>query len=75
VVHQQLGAKDRKLVYSMEAELVARLKEEEKVLVQGHAVGIRFVRQQIGLDNLQIMIPFCRTPEEGRQVVQLLDTA
>jgi len=35
--------------------------------------AIRFVRQQIGLDNLQIMIPFCRSPEEGRQVVQLLD--
>ena len=35
--------------------------------------AIRFVRQQIGLDNLQIMIPFCRTPEEGREVVQLLD--
>ncbi len=35
--------------------------------------AIRFVRQQIGLDNLQIMIPFCRSPEEGREVVQLLD--
>jgi len=35
--------------------------------------AIRTVRQQIGLDNLQIMIPFCRTPEEGREVVQLLD--
>jgi len=35
--------------------------------------AIRFVRQQIGLDNLQIMVPFCRTPEEGREVVQLLD--
>jgi pyruvate,water dikinase len=35
--------------------------------------AIRLVRQQIGLDNLQIMVPFCRTPEEGREVVQLLD--
>ena len=35
--------------------------------------AIRMVRQQIGLDNLQIMIPFCRSPEEGRDVVHLLD--
>ena len=24
------------------------------------------VRQEMGLDNLQLMVPFCRTPEEGR---------
>jgi pyruvate,water dikinase len=35
--------------------------------------ALRFVRQQIGLDNLQLMVPFCRTPEEGRAVVRLLD--
>ncbi len=35
--------------------------------------ALRFVRQQIGLDNLQLMIPFCRSPEEGAEVVQLLD--
>ena len=35
--------------------------------------ALRFVRQQMGLDNLQLMVPFCRTPEEGRAVVQLLD--
>jgi len=35
--------------------------------------ALRFVRQQIGLDNLQVMVPFCRSPEEGRAVVRLLD--
>ena len=35
--------------------------------------ALQYVRQQIGLDNLQIMVPFCRSPEEGRQVVDLLD--
>jgi pyruvate,water dikinase len=35
--------------------------------------ALQFVRQKIGLDNLQIMVPFCRTPEEGRDVVALLD--
>ena len=35
--------------------------------------ALRFVRQQIGLDNLQVMVPFCRSPEEGKEVVRLLD--
>lgn len=35
--------------------------------------ALRAVRQRLGLDNLQLMVPFCRTPEEGREVVQLLD--
>ncbi len=35
--------------------------------------ALRFVRQEIGLDNLQIMVPFCRSPEEGRRVAEHLD--
>jgi pyruvate,water dikinase len=35
--------------------------------------ALRFVRQEIGLDNLQLMVPFCRTPEEGRAVTDALD--
>ena len=35
--------------------------------------ALRFVRQQIGLDNLHLMVPFCRSPEEGRAVLNLLD--
>jgi len=35
--------------------------------------ALRFVRQEIGLDNLQLMVPFCRSPEEGREVVRRLD--
>jgi pyruvate, water dikinase len=30
------------------------------------------VRQDMGLVNLKLMIPFCRTPEEGRRVVELM---
>lgn len=37
------------------------------------ADALRAVRQQIGLDNLQLMVPFCRSPEEGAEVVKLLD--
>jgi pyruvate,water dikinase len=35
--------------------------------------ALRGVRRDLGLDNLQIMVPFCRTPEEGREVRRLLD--
>lgn len=30
------------------------------------------VRETMGLTNLNIMVPFCRTPEEGKRVVRLL---
>ncbi|MSR74840.1 MAG: phosphoenolpyruvate synthase [Planctomycetes bacterium] len=35
--------------------------------------ALRAVRRDLGLDNLQVMVPFCRTPEEGRDVRQLMD--
>ena len=35
--------------------------------------ALTLVRQELGLDNLQIMVPFCRSPEEGREVVRYLD--
>jgi pyruvate,water dikinase len=34
--------------------------------------ALRFVVREMGLDNLQLMVPFCRSPEEGRDVVQVL---
>ncbi|MEX2527207.1 MAG: phosphoenolpyruvate synthase [Gemmatimonadota bacterium] len=34
--------------------------------------ALRQVRRDLGLDNLQIMVPFCRTPQEGKEVVRLL---
>jgi len=35
--------------------------------------ALRLVKQEIGLDNLQLMVPFCRSPEEGRAVVDALE--
>jgi len=35
--------------------------------------ALKLVRKRLGLDNLQLMVPFCRTPEEGRAVRNLLD--
>lgn len=35
--------------------------------------ALRFVHEEMGLDNLQLMVPFCRTPEEGKAVVEVLN--
>lgn len=34
--------------------------------------AVRRVREQFGLTNLAVMIPFCRTPEEGQAVLDVL---
>jgi pyruvate,water dikinase len=34
--------------------------------------AVRRVRDQFGLKNLKVMVPFCRTPEEGQQVLDLM---
>jgi pyruvate,water dikinase len=36
--------------------------------------AIRRVRDEMGMRNLKVMVPFCRTPEEGRRVLQELET-
>jgi len=34
--------------------------------------AIKRVRDVFGLDNVSVMIPFCRTPEEGKKVLDLM---
>ncbi len=34
--------------------------------------AVKRVRDDMGLENLKIMIPFCRTPEEGNKVIEIL---
>ncbi len=34
--------------------------------------AIKKVREQMGLSNIQVMIPFCRTVEEGKRVLALM---
>jgi pyruvate, water dikinase len=34
--------------------------------------AVRRVREQMGLENLKVMIPFCRTPEEGERVLETM---
>jgi len=35
--------------------------------------AIKKVRDEMGLDNVKPMIPFCRTPEEGRKVIKTME--
>ena len=35
--------------------------------------ALRFVREQMGLTNVQVMVPFVRTVNEAKQVVELLE--
>jgi pyruvate, water dikinase len=35
--------------------------------------AIRKVRDEMGLTNVKVMVPFCRTPEEGRQVIKVME--
>jgi len=34
--------------------------------------AIKKVRDEMGLTNVKVMVPFCRTPEEGRQVIRAM---
>ena len=35
--------------------------------------AIKKVREEYGLDNVQVMIPFCRTIEEGKKVIDIME--
>lgn len=35
--------------------------------------AIKKVRDEMGLSNVKVMVPFCRTPEEGRKVINAMD--
>jgi pyruvate,water dikinase len=37
--------------------------------------AIKHVRDKKGLSNIKVMIPFCRTPDEGRKVIQTMAEA
>lgn len=37
--------------------------------------AVRRVREDFGLTNLQVMVPFCRTPAEGKRVLQAMRVA
>ncbi len=36
-------------------------------------LAIKKVREEMGLSNVKVMIPFCRTPEEGKRVIEVME--
>jgi len=36
--------------------------------------AIKKVREEMGLDNIIVMVPFCRTVEEGKKVLKIIDS-
>lgn len=36
--------------------------------------AIKKVRIEMGLTNLMVMVPFCRTPEEGQKVIEIMES-
>lgn len=36
--------------------------------------AMKIVRDEMGLTNVKLMIPFCRTPEEGKKVVKIMES-
>lgn len=37
--------------------------------------AIKLVREDFGLTNVQVMVPFCRTVDEGKKVLEIIDAA
>ena len=35
--------------------------------------AVKKVRDEMGLSNVKVMVPFCRTPEEGRKVINAME--
>ncbi len=36
-------------------------------------LALKKVRDEMGLTNIKVMIPFCRTPEEGKKVISIME--
>ncbi len=36
-------------------------------------LAVKKVREEMGLDNVFVMVPFCRTPEEGKKVLKVME--
>ncbi|MEC7255528.1 MAG: pyruvate, water dikinase, partial [Candidatus Thermoplasmatota archaeon] len=50
------------------------LDEKFKPAFEMEIAAMKSVKYDFGLDNLQLMVPFCRTPEEGEMVKNLLES-
>ena len=46
--------------------------ETFKPAFEMECLALKKARQEVGLTNIKIMVPFCRTPEEGKKVIKLM---
>ncbi len=43
-----------------------------KIVLPLNAQALKFVRDEMGLTNIEIMVPFVRTPGEAKAVVDII---
>jgi pyruvate,water dikinase len=46
--------------------------ENFKPAFELECLALRKARSEIGLTNIKVMVPFCRTPEEGKRVIEVM---
>ncbi|MEE9612719.1 MAG: phosphoenolpyruvate synthase, partial [Desulfatiglandales bacterium] len=46
--------------------------EKFKPAFELECLALHKARSEIGLTNIKVMVPFCRTPEEGKRVIELM---
>ncbi len=46
--------------------------EKYKPAFELECLALHKARNEMGLENIKVMVPFCRTPEEGRKVIDLM---
>lgn len=46
--------------------------ERYKPAFELECLALRKARSEVGLKNIKVMVPFCRTPEEGKKVIELM---
>jgi pyruvate,water dikinase len=46
--------------------------EKYKPAFELECLALRKARSEVGLTNIKVMVPFCRTPEEGKKVIELM---
>jgi pyruvate,water dikinase len=47
--------------------------EKYKRAFELECLALRKARSEVGLTNIKVMVPFCRTPEEGRRVIEVME--
>ncbi len=46
--------------------------DKYKAAFELECMGLKKARDEMGLTNIKLMVPFCRTPEEGKRVIETM---